>query len=54
MYLWLIKGDEDDAAGSADAREQREGKEGAGAIVAKDQPDGKFYPSLLLNGLVNL
>ena len=46
MYLWLIKGDEDDAAGSADAREQRAGKEGAGAIVANDQPDGKFYPSL--------
>ena len=46
MYLWLIKGDEDDAAGGADAREQQAGEEGAGAIVANDQPDGKFYPSL--------
>ena len=46
MYLWLIKGDEDGAAGGADAGEQRAGEEGAGAIVANDQPDGKFYPSL--------
>ena len=46
MYLRLINGDEDDATGCADAREQQAGEEGAGATVANDQPDGKFYPSL--------
>ena len=46
MYLRLINGDEDDATGGADARKQQAGEEGAGAIVANDQPDGKFYPSL--------
>ena len=46
MYLWLIKGDKDDAAGGADDGEQRAGEEGAGAIVTNEQPAGKFYPSL--------
>ena len=42
----MINGDEDDATGVADDRKQHAGEEGAGAIVANDQPDGKFYPSL--------
>ena len=46
MYLRLINGDQDDATGGADAWKQQAGEEGAGAIVANDQPDGKFYPSL--------
>ena len=44
MCLSLINGDKDYATGGAEAREQQ--AEGAGAIVANDQPDGKFYPSL--------
>ena len=44
MCLSLINGDKDYATGGAEAREQQ--AEGAGAIVANDQPDGKFYPTL--------